>query len=124
MNNAGYLEIKIDQGADFSIPFQVLDERNTPVSIAGATITGQIRATPQAANPAIATFTGAIVDGPNGEGQLSLTAAETSAIPVDNSIPGERALTTYVWDCEIEFADGTKQRILEGPAYISPEVTK
>lgn len=123
MNNAGYFEIKIDQGSDFILPFELLDERGTAVSLAGATITAQIRQTPQAADP-VATFTGTVTDGPNGEGQISLTAAETAAIDVDNSQPGERALTTYVWDCEVEFSDGTKQRILEGPCYVSPEVTR
>jgi hypothetical protein len=121
--NAGYLEIQIDQGATFLLPFQVVDESDVAVSLTGATIRGQIRATPQSAT-VIETFTGTVTSAGDGEGQVSLSAAETAAIPVDASEAGQRAITTYVYDVEIVYADTTVQRILEGPCFISPEATR
>lgn len=124
MIRAGYQDIQIDQGATFEMQFQVLDETDMPVSLAGATIRGQIRKAPESDDPAIASFTGTVMSAADGEGKVSLTPAETALIPADNSGQGERKLTTYVYDIEIEFADGTVQRILEGPCYLSPEVTR
>lgn len=123
MLNAGELDITIPQGSDFNIPFQVLDVNNDAVSINGATIRGQIRKKVESAD-IIATFTGSIVDGPNGEGLLSLTAAQTAAIPADNSGQCNRKQTCYAWDAEIVFNDGVVMRILQGQAYLDPEVTR
>lgn len=124
MINAGYQEIQIDQGSTFELQFQILDEIDEPVSLAGATIRGQIRRAPETADPAVASFTGTVMSASEGQGKVSLTAVQTAAIPVDNSGNGQRKLTTYVWDCEVVFADTTVQRILEGPCYVSPEVTR
>lgn len=123
MNNAGQLDIQIDQGSTFTLPFQLLDEDDVAVSIAGATIRGKIRVSPEAV-AVIATFTGSVTDGPEGEGQVSLTAAETAALAADNSGAGNRKLTTWIYDIEVEFADTTVQRILEGNAYLSPEASR
>lgn len=123
MNNAGTLDIQIDQGATFQLPFTLTDEDDVPVSLSGASIAGKIRTSPEATT-VIATFTGTVTDGPNGEGQVSLTAVQTAAIVADNSGTGNRKLTTFVYDIEVTYSDATVQRILEGNAYLSPEATR
>lgn len=121
MTSAGNLDITIDQGADFVVPFQLIDEDGDPISLSLATISAKIRSIPS--STVVATFTGTVTSGPDGEGQVALTAAETAAIPVDPSTPGDRVLTEYMWDCEVTFSDGFVQRILQGYVYVSPEVT-
>lgn len=123
MINAGQLDIQIDQGATFLLQFQVLDESGVAVSLTGATIRGQVRTAPESST-IIATFTGTVTDAGEGEGQISLTAAQTAAIVAGASGRGQRDLTEFVYDCEILYADTTVQRILEGAAYLSPEVSK
>jgi len=123
MTTAGYLDIQIDQGADFVLPFQLIGPDRNPVSLSLATVRGKIRAKPQDADPIIA-FTGTVTDGPEGEGQVSLTGVETATIPVDNSPAGQRKLTQYLFDIEIVFSDGFIQRILEGNCFVSPEVSR
>jgi hypothetical protein len=123
MKNAGQLDIQIDQGATFTLPFQVLDEDDDPVSLSGATISGKIRRSPESTT-VIATFTGTVTDGPEGEGQVSLSAATTAAIAADSSGNGNRKLTTFVYDIEVTYSDLTVQRILEGNCYLSPEATR
>lgn len=119
----GKVNITIDQGSTFVLPFQLFDEDNEPVSLSGATIAGKIRHAPEDA-AAIVSFTGTVVDGDEGEGQVSLTAAQTAALAVDDSGDCERDLTCRIYDVEVTYADGTVERVLEGFAYINPEVTK
>ncbi len=123
MIGASPLDIKIYMGADFVLPFQLLDANNVAVSLSGAGIAAMIRNDIEDAAPIIS-MTGTIVDGPNGIGQASLTGAQTATIAVDNSPAKKRAITTYVWDLNVTFADGTIVRVYEGVAYISPEATR
>lgn len=120
--NAGELDIQIDQGADFILAFELEDSDGEPVSLSGATISGKIRLAPESA-AAIVSFTGTINDGPNGEGQVSLTAAQTAAIDVDDSGTGKRKLKKFVYDIEVLYSDGLKQRILQGLCLVSPEAS-
>lgn len=120
MTSAGNLDINIDQGATFVLPFQLLDLDGNPVSLSLATIAGSIRQIPS--STVVATFTGTVTGGPDGEGQASLTAVQTAAIPADPSLPNDRVLTDYMYDIEVTFSDGTVQRVLQGYAYLSPEV--
>jgi len=121
--NAGPQDIQIDQGASFLMNFILEDDDGNPVSLAGATIAGKIRQAPESA-VAIVAFTGTVISAGDGEGQISLTDVQTAAIPVDASGQGKRKLTKYVYDVEVTFGDGYKQRVLEGICFVSPEVTK
>jgi hypothetical protein len=123
MINAGNQDIQIDQGADFELAFQLLDDDNEPVSLDLATIRGSIRLAPESAAATIS-FTGTVVSGEDGQGKVTLTGAQTATIPVDNSGTGKRKLKTYVYDIEAVYGDGKIQRILQGRCYISPEVTR
>jgi hypothetical protein len=53
---------------------------------------------------------------------LTLTATETSAMPCGEDITDEKS--KYVYDLEIVHTTGTVKRILDGYAYVSPEVTR
>lgn len=121
MTNAGNLDIEIDQGANFLLAFQLIGSDGNPVSLSLATITGKIRSTPESTT-VIATFTGTVTDGAEGTGEVSLTAVQTAAIPVDPSTNDDRVLTTYQYDITVEYSDGFKQRILQGYCYVSPEI--
>lgn len=123
MTNAGQLDITIDQGAGFLLPFQLIGDDGNPVSLSLATIAGEIRKTPQDTT-VLATFVCTVMDGPNGVGQAEIAAADTAAIPVDNSEEGDRVLTQYMYDIEVTFSDGFVQRILQGSAFVSPEVSR
>lgn len=125
MTTAGVYDIYADQGATFELLFTIYSDlaRTTPESLSGATITGKVRRSPEA-TAVIATFTGTVIDGPNGEGKISLSAATTAAIVCDNSGTGNRKLTEFVYDVEVTYSDATVQRILEGNFYVSPEATR
>lgn len=117
------LDITIYQGASFDLPFELVDDDGDEVSLSGATIRAKVRNDVDDA-AAIVTFTGTVTDGPNGEGEITLTAAQTAAIVLPASEAKKRPLTKYLWDMEIEYSDGYVQRIFEGLCYISPEATK
>ena len=117
------LDITIYQGASFYLPFELLDTDGDPVSLAGATIRGKVRNDADDA-AAIISFTGTVVSGEDGTGELTLTAAQTAALVLPASEAKKRPLTKYLWDCEVLFSDGKVQRIMEGFCFVSPEMTK
>lgn len=125
MRGPAELDITIYQGASFRLPFELVDEDDVAVSIAGATVRGKVKNdVDDASGAAIAAFTGTVTDGPNGEGEVTLTATETAAIVLPASAVKKRPITKYLYDIEILFSDNQVQRILEGRCYVSPEVTK
>lgn len=104
--------IIIDQGTTYKTPFSILEIDGTAKDITGAIVRSQMRKSPRSATAI--NFTAIIEDAVNGKVSMSLTANETSAIK-----PGR-----YVYDYEIEFLDGTVERVLEGQVTITPEITK
>jgi hypothetical protein len=53
---------------------------------------------------------------------VSLTAAQTASIPAGEDITDIRS--KYVYDIEIIDGSGVVKRIIDGLAYVSPEVTR
>jgi len=123
MTGPGELDIEIYQGANFELPFVVYGDDGLVLSIAGATVRGKVKNDVDDV-AAILSFTGTVTDGPNGAGKLTATAAVTAALVLPASAAKKRPLTRYLWDCEVVFADGYVQRILQGGCTVSPEVTK
>lgn len=117
------LDITIYQGASFYLPFELLDTDGDPVSLTGASIRGKVRNDVDDASPIIS-FTGTVISGADGTGELTLTAAQTAAVVLPASEAKKRPLTKYLYDAEVEFSDGKVQRILEGFCFFSPEATK
>jgi len=120
---AGKLNITIEQGATFKRKLVFKDSTNTAIDLSGNAFAGQIRKS--ASDPTIiATFTCTVTDAPAGEVEISLTDTQTSAIPVKASTSPEKESTEYAYDIERTLLGGDKQRVLEGIASVSPEVTK
>ena len=55
---------------------------------------------------------------------ITLTPAQTTAIPVAATATPDRKLTQYIYDIQVTKPDGSVDRILEGAVEVSPEVTK
>lgn len=122
---AGKLNLNIEQGATFFKTFTLKDSLGVEINLTGYTFSGKIRQRYDAPS-VVATFTCAVLNQTSFEGQftITLTAAETAAIPVDPSKTVLRDLTEYLYDIEAIKPDSTVDRILEGKALVSPEVTR
>lgn len=109
---AGKLNIFVEQGATWTRTLELKDSESNPINITGKTFRGQIRKS--AADPNIlAAFTFSITSGSGGVVQATLSATTTTAIPGQNCV------------YDMEMVDGsTVTRILEGVAFISPNVTR
>lgn len=124
MRGPADLDIDIFQGATFRLPIALEDDDGEPVPLSGATIRGRVKNDiNDASAAAVFTFVGTVLDGPNGEGELTLSAAVTAAWQAPALAPGKRTPKKYLWDAEVLFDDGQVQRILQGMAYVWPEVT-
>jgi len=88
----------------------------TEVNLTGFTARMQLRENAGAPNAAIElnSSNGRITLGNAGSITLSLSAAETSAVPARR----------YVYDLEMVSSGGLVTRLLEGTATVSPEVTR
>ncbi len=122
MGAAGKYNIQINQGASFELSFQIKDSDGSPINIAGSSFIAKLRRTASDPNT-IATFTAVIVDASLGKGKMSLTPTETLNISVDPSTLAYRKITAAAYDLTITYSGGIKQRLLEGVANISPEVS-
>lgn len=109
---AGKLNIFIEQGATWTRTLELKDSNEDPINITGKTFRGQIRK--KAQDPDIlAAFTFNITNGSGGIVTATLSATTTAAIPGQNCV------------YDMEMVDGsTVTRILEGVAFISPNVTR
>lgn len=121
---AAKLDIYIEQGSTFkrTLKFKMADGV-TPLDISGNTFRGQIR---QGISDAaiVASFTCTITNGPGGEVDITLTAAQTSAIELKPQKSPYREPQDFSYDVERVLPDTTVERVLEGLAKISPEVTR
>ena len=109
--------ITIEQSATFTLDLVWEDSNGVPVNISGYTARMQVRRTYVDNTPQLdfTTENGAIALG-NALGTISITgdAADTAAVTIK----------TGVYDLELVSPDGTVTRLIQGPATISPEVTK
>lgn len=104
--------LTIKQGSSYSISGQlIVGSTGEPRDLTGYDIRSQMR--PDYQSETFFDFSGSIVDPVEGTWQMELTAAETEDIPAG----------CYVYDVEI-FSGDTVERILEGKAVVSPEVTR
>ncbi len=103
-------DLTIDQGATYPIDIECQDENGDSIVLTGVTPRAHIRYSYADESPA-AIFTASIS---GNTVSLSLSASQTAAL----------TRTYGVWDCELEFDDGTVQRLLEGKVAVRPEATK
>lgn len=118
--------MKIEQGATFEKTFTLKDSSAVKIDLTGWTFAGKIRHRYDAPS-VVATFSAAVASNQvtnKGEFTVSLTAAQTAAIPVDESETIDRDLTEYLYDIEATKPDTKIDRVLEGKVLVSPEVTR
>jgi|TARA_B100000780_G_C20976923_1_gene390228 hypothetical protein len=109
---AAVSNLYIDQGADYSTTVSLTDSNGDVLSLTGYSAAGQIRKTFGSSTVA-ATF--AIAVSAN-TGQITLTLTDV----ITASMKSGR----YVYDVLITDSSGTKTRILEGQASVTPSVSR
>lgn len=119
---AGRYDLVIEQGATFSRQVTWQNSNGSAVNLTGYTIAGKIRRKTSDIQ-ALASFTCTVTDATNGIFTFSLTATQTSSLPVMHSQTSEKEYLDCVYDIEAT-TGSTVYRILEGIAKISPQVTK
>jgi hypothetical protein len=121
---AANLDINIEQGATYSLLLTFKDSSNVEVNLTGYTFSGKIKET--FSSDTVVSFTCTLGNQTTNTGEvtISLTAVETAAISVKSSKGSQRTLTQYFYDIEAVKPDASIDRVLEGKAFVSPEVTK
>ena len=108
---------KVNQGADLTVPFLLLDETGGAINLSGFTAAMQIRSR-VFSKEAIDTLTsenGRLVIDEN-EGRI------TAKFP--HSITETYPAQALVYDIEITSADNERTRIIQGKVIVSAEVTR
>ena len=105
--------IVIDQGSTFDLDVLIVDANRNPVNLTGYSFRASMRKTYFSSTATNFTITPA-EDLTTGLFNLALTAEQTSAIKAGR----------YVYDIEIEDADGVVTRVFDGIATVTPEVTR
>jgi hypothetical protein len=120
---AGVLDLNIEQGTTWerTVTWSA-GEPAVPVNLTGYTARAQLRAIPS--GDLVATLDATILSpASSGQVKLALSAAASTAI----SVPGRSSYKDSIrcaWDLELTDAAGRVTRLLNGYAYISPEVTR
>lgn len=109
---AAFSEITIEQGATFSTKLNVEDVYGSPVNLSGYSAASQMRKTYQSTTAY--TLTANVTGTSNGEITVSMTAANTAALPAGRMI----------YDLVIDDGAGVKTRVVEGIAVVLPSVTR
>jgi hypothetical protein len=121
---AGQYNMTISQGESFGLLLTLADSSDDPIDLTGCMVRGQIREN-ASSSPVLASFTAEIQDPETlGQVQISLTAAETAAIPVPATESATKTSVVYAYDLELVYANGSVKRLLEGLCTVSPEVTR
>lgn len=121
MAAASQLDLEINQGATYTLDVPgIKTAAGADVNITGYAVRGQIRRR-VTDSVVLVPFTCTIVTPAVGAFQISLTAAQTAALPSSGSKDQPLACA---YDVEIESPSGVVSRVLEGTAFISPEVTR
>lgn len=109
--SAGTYNIKIDQGSDFSLQLTVKEDGSVK-DLAGFSARAQMRPTIDSST-LTATFTCTITDSDNGILTMTLPYTTTDDIAVGQ----------YYYDLEL-YTGSTSQRLIQGTATVSGEVTR
>ena len=111
--SAGTYNLVIDQGSDFALDL-VIKEGGSALNLANYSGRAQLR-TSVTASSASASFTVTVTNAANGALKMQLPAATSSGISAGQ----------YVYDLEIYTSgDSIVNRIMQGEATITPEVTR
>ena len=134
-------DLTVRQGETFSYVFTYKDNAGSAIDLTGYTARAAIKRSPNdGETPTVYFSTGSDADGGTitlggaaGTVTLAMTAAQTQAMLTDVDIlalvPPEKRARHYkrdepfVWDLEIEAADGTVTRLLEGRVIVQRGVS-
>lgn len=114
-------DIYIRRGSTETFVVTVTNESGAAVDCTGATLRGQIRETADA-SAILASFTCAWTNAAGGIGSAVLDAATSTAITTDGVVCSD--YSRYSYDIEVAFATGEVERVANGFAFVSPEVTR
>lgn len=109
---AGFVELTVEQGANFSTTIDVKDGTNTIINLSGYTVAAQMRKSYYSTTAN--SFTTTITDASAGVITMSMTGANTA-----NLTPGR-----YVYDLLLTSGTGVKTRVIEGIVTVMPSVTR
>ena len=110
--SAGYQELFLEQGTDFTTSITLDDVNGDPYNLTGFTAKSQMRKSYYSTNPT-AQFTITINTPTSGVLNISLPSANTANI----------AAGRYVYDVAIKNSANTVTRVLEGIVNVLPRVT-
>ncbi len=107
--------LTIEQGADFAWTLTLKDSLNAPIDLTGAVVEGMIRAGSKKGKKLV-DFTFMLnIPATDGVINVSLTAAQTAALPDDENHP-------HYYDIKATYG-GKTVRVVEGTVTISRQVT-
>lgn len=126
MSAASY-DITIDQGATFRVLLRIKEQDGiTPVNLTGSTFRGSIKrktSDPSSLADFVCTVTADQTTYP-GEVMITLAKEVTAALPTVTQKNGSRTNLICVYDIERVYDAGVSvDRVMQGRAIISPEVT-
>jgi hypothetical protein len=111
---SAYVELFMDQGADFSTTIAINDENNNiPQNLTGSIVTSQMRKSLVSLN-ATASIVCTIPVPTNGEILLHLDAANTANITAG----------TYFFDARVKDINLNTSRLVEGIIFVTPSITR
>lgn len=102
----------VDAGSDYSTIITVAAANGVPLNISDYTVKSQMR---KSYNSSTAyNFNATIYDGAQGKIRLTLTAAQSEAIPAGR----------WLYDVEITDPSGARKRVVEGIVTVTPQITQ
>lgn len=115
-------DLRIEQGATWTRVFTFVDGNDDPIDVTGWTFRGQVRKSFNSTT-ALADFSFSASDADNKK-VFTITDTETAGIPVNPPTGNARNSSFYLYDIEAVKDDGTVERLFQGKAEVSPEVTR
>lgn len=109
---AGFVELTLEQGANFNTVLDLKDSAGGILNLAGYSVAAQMRKS-YYSNTATS-FTMTISDAAAGQITMAMSAANSA-----NVTPGR-----YVYDILLTSGSGVKTRIIEGIVTVMPSVTR
>lgn len=124
--SAGLYNLYIEQGATLSKDCFYQDSNGDPVDLTGMSLEAQIRQTYSDVDilqAILCTIADQSIPANLGKFNISLTSAETAALPVNSAVNFEGTPTNYTWDINLD-TGSTIIRLMQGAVIVSPGVTR
>lgn len=116
---AGTYDITIEAGSTYTMVVTCYDSSSTLINLTGYTARMQIRQTLTSSTTLWSLTSGSGITLGGSAGTITITISASSTTSVIGTTE-----STAVYDLEIESGGGIVTRILQGRAFLSPEVTR